>query len=87
MVTPHEILGLPQTATPEEAKQAFKRLALRHHPDKPTGSVAKFKLLNWALGEFLRIQVCSLCSGKGKITVRNGLAARDENCPRCWKKE
>jgi curved DNA-binding protein len=47
----YETLGVPRTATPEEIKQAFRKLARIHHPDvaknKTTGE-AKFKEINEA---------------------------------------
>ena len=37
-----EVLGLPTTATADEVKSAYKRLAVEHHPDKG-GDEDKFK--------------------------------------------
>jgi curved DNA-binding protein len=47
----YQILGVPRTATPDEVKQAFRKLARIHHPDvaknKAAGE-AKFKEINEA---------------------------------------
>jgi len=39
----YEILGVGKTATEEDIKSAFRRLAQRYHPDKKGGDEAKFK--------------------------------------------
>ena len=33
-MNPHEVLGIDQGATEQEAKKAYKKLASKHHPDK-----------------------------------------------------
>jgi DnaJ family protein A protein 2 len=43
----YEILGVPKTADANEIKKAFRKLALKHHPDKG-GDVDKFKELSGA---------------------------------------
>jgi len=44
----YQTLGIPKTASPDEIKKAFYKLAAQHHPDKPTGNEAKFKEVNEA---------------------------------------
>jgi molecular chaperone DnaJ len=43
----YDILGVPKSATADEVKKAFRRLARKHHPDAG-GSEEKFKELNEA---------------------------------------
>jgi DnaJ-class molecular chaperone len=40
---PYEELGLSKTATQQDIRSAYKKLALRFHPDKPAGDEPKFK--------------------------------------------
>ncbi|KAI8085187.1 uncharacterized protein BX664DRAFT_338762 [Halteromyces radiatus] len=44
----YEILGINKSATPEEIKKAYRRLALRYHPDKNPDSADKFKDISHA---------------------------------------
>lgn len=46
----YDILGISKDATSEQIKQAYRRMAMKHHPDKGGGSAAeaKFKEINEA---------------------------------------
>lgn len=46
----YEVLGIPREASPNEIKKAYRRLALKHHPDrdKSSGAEQRFKQINQA---------------------------------------
>jgi molecular chaperone DnaJ len=44
----YEVLGVPKSATADEIKRAYRKLAMEHHPDKHGGDDAKFKELGEA---------------------------------------
>lgn len=44
----YNILGVAKTASQDEIKKAFRKLAHEHHPDKKHGNEAKFKEINEA---------------------------------------
>src|SRR2546425_10996960 len=47
----YQVLGVPETATVDEIKRAFRRLAKQHHPDRNPGkpqAAERFKEINEA---------------------------------------
>src|SRR3989344_2917055 len=44
----YNLLGISKSASAEEIKAAFRKLAHQHHPDKPGGNAEKFKEINAA---------------------------------------
>lgn len=44
----YDILGVNKSATPEELKKAYRKLAHQYHPDKGSGNEEKFKEINEA---------------------------------------
>lgn len=46
----YKTLGVDKSASQDEIKKAFRKLAQQYHPDKPTGDEAKFKEINEAYG-------------------------------------
>jgi molecular chaperone DnaJ len=44
----YETLGIKKGASDDEIKKAFRKLAVKHHPDKEGGNEAKFKEINEA---------------------------------------
>ncbi|GGS94020.1 hypothetical protein GCM10010156_60360 [Planobispora rosea] len=47
---PYQVLGVPSTATPEDLRQAYRRLARRYHPDKNPQGEAVFAEIASAYG-------------------------------------
>jgi molecular chaperone DnaJ len=44
----YEVLGVDKSASADELKKAYRRAAVKHHPDKEGGDEAKFKEVNEA---------------------------------------
>lgn len=45
---PYQALGIQKGAPDDEVKKAYRKLALRFHPDKPTGNAEEFKKIQGA---------------------------------------
>jgi DnaJ-class molecular chaperone len=48
MANPYEALGIAKGASDDEVKKAYRKLALKHHPDKPSGNAEEFKKIQGA---------------------------------------
>lgn len=81
-MTPYEILGLSPDASPSEIKAAYRRAAMRAHPDRG-GSEEDFRRVQKAF-EDLQKGPCPDCGGKGFVTTRRGFFVNKTRCPRCW---
>ena len=44
----YEVLGVAKSASEDEIKKAFRKAAIKHHPDKEGGDEAKFKEISAA---------------------------------------
>ena len=59
---PYKVLGVPPTASDDEIKDAYRKLARKYHPDKYTDSdmkslaEEKMKQINWAYEEIQKIR-------------------------------
>ena len=81
---PHEILGVAADADDAAVKLAFKRAAMKHHPDRG-GDPEEFQRITKAY-EAMCKRKCPICEGKGHIRVREGAFVKRQQCPRCWSK-
>lgn len=82
----YAVLDIPSTATQEEIKTAYRRMAMKHHPDRG-GSPEKFQRIQEAYKQLLKPSRCPECDGKGAIKVKRGAFIDTIKCPRCWSTE
>ena len=86
----YEILGVPRTATPDEVKKAYRRLAKQYHPDVNPGNKAseeKFKEVSAAFEVLSDAEKRKLYDEFGPDALRSGFdAARAEEVRR-WRSQ
>jgi DnaJ-class molecular chaperone len=83
-MSPFEILEIPETATPEQIKRAYRRLAAMHHPDRG-GDAAAFTRIRKAYEQAMKPRKCPECHGRGHIRVKDGPTSKKVPCPTCWR--
>lgn len=85
-MNPFEVLGLAETATPDEVKARWRELASEHHPDNG-GEAERFdecrKAYQQAYATAMEPKPCNNCGGDGKITVTRGFNQVKLPCNAC----
>ncbi len=86
MSTPFEVLGLPQDASPQQVKDAYRELSKTAHPDAG-GTAEGFQALKQAyeaaLVIALRPKPCVPCGGSGRVLVTKGFNKLKIICADC----
>lgn len=72
----YDLLGVPAAASFEEIKRAFRRLALKYHPDKNPNAGEKFKQISKAYAVLSDSRKRELYDRGGESTLRDGQCDR-----------
>jgi DnaJ-class molecular chaperone len=83
--TSFELLGVSDDSSQEEVRQAWRRLAALHHPDRG-GDAAKFSALHNAYREALALaaqRLCRVCRGTGSESIQRGFHTLSVPCRAC----
>ncbi len=87
-MNPLEKFGLPKTASPEDVKDRWQKIAMEHHPDHGgDGDVfqKQFALYKAALAEAQKPAKCGKCNGTKKVKITKGFYTVTLPCPLCTK--
>lgn len=74
----YDLLGVATDANENEIKKAYRKAALKYHPDKPTGDTEKFKQISEAFDILSNSEKRQLYDNYGlEAARRGGLAPED----------
>jgi hypothetical protein len=90
----HTVLGLKLGATLDEVKRAYRRLAMRFHPDRNSAGLERMKAINIAYESVLKItpvEVVPVARHQHAQEAYDPLASilhdwSEEDLARLWKK-
>ena len=97
MTDPYSVLGLTPAATLVQVREAYRRAAMKHHPDRTGGSLEKFQAAKAAyeLIESGKVLVTPVATPAGDVSamtldyinLRNAYPDSDGVCSTCGGKQ